>query len=47
MLLASLETFDIPGMLMLAQKQDWDWENLIYLGVLALFTALNWIVGKY
>ena len=32
---------------MLAQKQDWDWENLIYLGVLALFTALNWIVGKY
>lgn len=47
MLLASFNTINLPGANLLAQSQDWDWENLIYLGVIALFTVLNWIVGKY
>ncbi len=47
MLLASLNQLTTPGMLLLAQDQDRDWGNLIYLGVLALFGVLNWVVAKY
>ncbi|HNO78710.1 MAG TPA: hypothetical protein PKN33_11675, partial [Phycisphaerae bacterium] len=48
MLLASLETFDIPGMLLLAQSDDWDgYVRLIVIGLAIVGGILNWVVGKY
>ncbi|GJM26189.1 MAG: hypothetical protein DHS20C16_26040 [Phycisphaerae bacterium] len=47
MLLTSLSQLNTTGVTLLAQDQDWDWGNMVYLGVLALFGALNWVVAKY